>query len=206
MTKLVHDGVYTLITADEPISQGDILKNCPYLFQPTGNYRVNNDQTVDLASIEAKVGRIDYSMVLTNSCDLDNDGKVKYILLCPLVPLYTLLRIKRDNYYYNHLKDDLDEDSFIERLQGYEQHRYHLLPLSNVEGNNFETEPVFLDFGNIFVLRVNFVRRFALNDKSNEKRLTIYFSPDLTNPSDTLRLVITRYTNFLKRNIGIPGI
>jgi hypothetical protein len=128
------------------------------------------------------------------------------MLLCPVVPLYTFLRKKRDSHYYSHSTDDLDEDSVIERLRGFEQHRYHLLPFSRIDEFNFETEPVFLDFGNIFVLRVNFVRRFTLNDIGNEKRLSIYFSPDLTNPSDTLRFVITRYTNFLRRNIGIPGI
>jgi hypothetical protein len=67
------DGTYCIVDTVDNLNQGDILRNCPYTFQPAGKYYAKKNGTLARSKIKIKIGLSPYSMIMSNSCDMDWD-------------------------------------------------------------------------------------------------------------------------------------
>lgn len=77
---------YELVDPGEPLSQGDIIEECPILQWPEEGLEADRDAAEDDLLREAISVKQADVIVMTQACDLAYD-KVKDVILCPAYPL-----------------------------------------------------------------------------------------------------------------------
>jgi hypothetical protein len=82
----MNNNWYELVDADTPITQGDLIFNCPLLTWTTPLPKLENSQS-ELDILKASVNAIQADViVMTQACDLENN-KVTNVILCPHISL-----------------------------------------------------------------------------------------------------------------------
>lgn len=190
MDVIDSDGTYSIIDASDNLNQGDLLQYCPYTFQPIGEYYSTKKGTVAKGTIKIKIGLSPYSIIMTNSCDMDWE-KVEEIMLAPVTPLETHIA----KFKPKHFKDENEEaewekdwNNFRHLVKNKRMPRYHLLDeLCRIKGHETK-EPLLIDFGYAYRLRLDFIKSFAEKDANNSPRLTL--------SSVVMKEVLDRFSDF----------
>ncbi len=78
---------YQVVNADEPLTQGDLVFNCPLLSWGEIPPQVNDGSEVEVLKQAITAFKADV-VVMTQACDLEH-GKVRNVVLCPHLALST---------------------------------------------------------------------------------------------------------------------
>jgi hypothetical protein len=103
---------YSLVPNDKPVTQGDIIFNCPV---------VEVSEKQESPYIEANLVRLKYGIVMTQACDLEH-GKVDNLTVCELVPFIDSLNASSNLRYqkdFNEINKQRKESIVKEFKQGH---------------------------------------------------------------------------------------
>jgi len=144
---------YKAVDARTPLTQGDLILNCPIVRWRAGVQFTEGAESEQLKGAQ-EVGVLDV-IVLTQACDLEN-SKVSAVILCPAYPLsqhradWEELRTQREEKittkaWQSHC-DDL-KDGYI----------WNLAMLNEGSGGELRTEHRVVDFHEIYSTPRNFL-------------------------------------------------
>lgn len=165
----MNNNWYELVNADTPITQGDLIFDCPILTWATELPKFKNSQS-ELDILKTSVNAIKADViVMTQACDLENN-KVTNIILCPHI---ALADYKQDweevmkNYGQNptakswkRLCDDI-KDGYMWNLS--------MLNYGEIAGINIEHRIV--DFHDVYTIPRNFLESILQQRKKPRLRL-----------------------------------
>jgi hypothetical protein len=116
---------YSLVPNDEPVTQGDIICDCPV---------VEISAKQESPYIQGNLIRLRFGIVMTQACDLEH-GKVDNLTVCELVPLIDLLNASSNLKYQANFKDinKQRKQSIVKEFKQGHVLNHHLL-------NNYESE------------------------------------------------------------------
>jgi hypothetical protein len=120
---------YRLISAKEPLAQGDIIRNCPVLV-PT------NSKALERENIPGEVVIYDV-IVMSQSCDLQNK-RLDLVSVCPVFSLDDL-SAKYEHFASDGGKEDLRKGRWV---------NFHLLNKCDLGG--FGNKYIIVDFKNVY--------------------------------------------------------
>ena len=132
--------------SDLPLSQGDLLADCPIPILPKG-YPISPAEAGSAGSRSVEVRRGDL-IVVTQTCDLAN-GKVKFAALCPVRPLAEYVGLDP-----NHRTDETCEE-----IRRGGRPSLHMLGSPDRPGEN--REALLVDFRQIVSLPTAYLQRHA---------------------------------------------
>jgi len=129
---------YTLVSADTPLRQGDLIENCPIIIP------ISADITPEAPSPLADIVYIDV-IVLTQSCDLEQ-CKVDWVAVCAVWPLGEIGRkneffksskgkeaLRQGNMVGFHLLNKIEEVGYQRDYQVVDFRELHTIPFSFLE-------------------------------------------------------------------------
>ena len=131
---------YTIINNSDEIFQGDLIPECPIVIPPP-TIKEDENPTVEIRLID--------SIVLSQSCDLEND-KIDIVLVCPHHSLKNFLRQLPPEQ--NSIKKAIDKT--IDNLKKGVLPGYHLL-------NKFEEfmdDYQVVDFRNVYGIQFEYLK------------------------------------------------
>ena len=145
----MSDGWYDVIS-DSVLMQGDLINKFPYAV----NYR-DIPEGATSVTVDVEIYNI---IILSQSCDLDGNDKIKFVMVCP----YSSLELLSDRQ--PHLKDENKREAI---RRGY-QHNYILLNKNVIDG--FEKDFFLVDFKSAFSTPLSYLRNVVAK---NERRLRL---------------------------------
>lgn len=141
---------YEVVDGDEPLLQGDFLRNCPVIIPPE-TYEGDSDVTTEIQEYNV--------IVMSQSCDLMK-GDIDLVLVCPFWPLTQFQNECSDGFY----KSAKGKEAI---RRGYAP-GYHLLNKCAIE--EFEEEYLVVDFRSVYSVPYSFVKELS---KKRGKRLRL---------------------------------
>lgn len=159
---------YQIVNAYEPITQGDIVFDCPLISWQSDKLALEyqNNPEVLKAAIEAIEAHV---VVLTQACDLENH-KVENVILCPHLPVDEYRSIweeemknKNQNPNQKAWKSHCEDisDGFV----------WNLTMLNSLKINEHEMKIRIVDFHEIFTVPRKFLE--SLLSQRNSKRIRL---------------------------------
>jgi hypothetical protein len=157
-------GNFILTKVNDPLSQGDILKDCQYLVIPDDlELKEDGAHNFDIDIYERVI-------VMSNSCDLDQE-KIGLVLLCPVYELHAYCEKLIPGEFINLG----EKKKFMDKIRNFKREifenareGYFLLGECGIEEP--ATEPLFIDFGNAYSLPLTYIKSFVKSDSVNRKR------------------------------------
>ena len=155
---------YETLNHSNEIRQGDLILDCPIIIPPT-NFNYIETQDAQIPNAGEVVVRTMNSVVVTQSCDLEND-KVENVLVCPY---YTwsqfVAAMPTSDQTANGRKRKWDE------LRKGNLPSYHLI---NKDEDVGLEDYLVVDFRNVFGVNYPFLRTFAENIPTRQRLLPPY--------------------------------
>ena len=143
---------YETLAKSNEIRQGDFIQNCPIIIPPTNfNYANGGDGPIPIIE-ELTVKTFD-SVVVSQSCDLEND-KVEIVLLCPYQTL--------NDFFLALPQSDRTGKARTSKLNNLKQGNFPGFHLLNKEPTMGLTDYVVVDFRNVYGVNYDFLRDFTL--------------------------------------------
>lgn len=149
MSGVTNNGWYG-IASDSTLMQGDLVDGFPYAV----NYQEIPEGATSV-SVNIEVYNI---IILSQSCDLAGDNKIKFVMVCPYWPLEVLSENQA------HLQDENRREAI---KRGY-QHNYVILNKNVLDG--FEKDFFLVDFKYAFSTPLSYLRTIAAK---TDKRLRL---------------------------------
>ncbi|KJR41840.1 hypothetical protein MCHI_002260 [Candidatus Magnetoovum chiemensis] len=172
---VTNDKWYVEKDKSSPLSQGEIIKDCPILIPPS-YIAIDGDKV----EVEELLGQIYNIIVLSQSCDLQH-SKLTNVLVCPI---WELSRFADNNSYYKSYKAK-------EELRRGIIPGYHLMNKCEIIDFN---DYIVADFRNVYSIDYNFL--IELSNIRDNKRICL-LSPYLEHLSQA-------FARFFMR-VGLPS-
>ena len=102
---------YEFVSADSPITQGDLVFNCPLLEWKSDELNLRGADETEVLEGATEVISADV-VVMTQACDLEHD-KVSNVILCPHMSLQD---------HYSFWKDDMESRGQNPRTKAWQKH------------------------------------------------------------------------------------
>ena len=146
---------YESISPDTPITQGDLIFNCPVLSWQDENLALQGADETEVLKGSTIAVSVDV-VVMTQACDLEHE-KVSNVILCPQTSI---------NEYYEFWKSDVEAKNQNPTQKAWDKHCNDIcegfiwnLSMLNQEKNNEETRIDFriVNFHEVFTIPRSFL-------------------------------------------------
>jgi len=162
---------YKVVEASTPITQGDIIIDCPIVGWKETSLKMTSDSTP-----EALMEYVDYfhvdSIIMTQACDLEQ-GKVQYVVLCP----HYSLDVYQQQWEVGmrERKQKTNSKAWRSQIDAVRQGRvWNLSMLNSYSGDDLEMGIRIVDFHEIFSLPRNFLESWLINQGMRLRLLPPY--------------------------------
>jgi hypothetical protein len=158
---------YSIVNADLPITQGDLIFNCPILEWEVDKFDLEKENEIESLKGATNVYSTDV-VVMTQACDLQQE-KVSNIIICPHYSI-------RD--YYLFWKNDMESKGQNPTEKSWRNHCDHIcdgfiwnFSMLNKNDDGITVDIRFVDFHEVFTVPRSFLE--ALISKRGEQRLRL---------------------------------
>lgn len=162
---------YKIVDAQEAVTQGDIIKNCPVIIPEEKGYEESYPY------FGVKGGNID-AIVMTQACDLENKTpKVDEITVCPIEPVTNFLKPEMKKIYKD--KPDFDYSDLSSKQKKKKEDIFHDIRKGNYlnfyllnKNKEFGLEYHIVNLRKSYKIPVNSLNRIV-EEKPEKKRLRL---------------------------------
>lgn len=159
---------YSIVEADEPITQGDIVFNCPLVGWQSDNLSLEYQDYVESLDTAAVAISADV-VVLTQACDLKHH-KVENVILCSHLPI---------DEYYSIWAEEMKNKSHNPTSKAWKSHCddicdgfvWNMAMLNSLKTNDQEMKIRIVDFREIFTVPRTFLE--SLLSQRNSRRIRL---------------------------------
>jgi hypothetical protein len=164
--KMMNYSWYEVVSAKEPITQGDLIERCPLLKWSDNIPLIESGELSDLIiTVQSDV------IVMTQACDLENN-KVENVILCPCYPLSRFRTDWEQSQTTEEQKQKTKDKlwkSFCDGVCAGRYWNYSILNESNA--NSKKTEHRIVDFSDVYTLPRKFLEGFLVQSNVHRLRL-----------------------------------
>lgn len=164
----MNEGWYDTVEADEPITQGDIVFDCPLIGWQSDNLNLEYQDYLEALKTATIATQADV-VVLTQACDLEHH-KIENVILCSHLPIGEYqsiwedeMRSSNQNPTAKAWKSHCDDicDGFV----------WNMAMLNSLKTNEHKMKIRVVDFREIFTVPLTFLE--SLLSQRNAKRIRL---------------------------------
>lgn len=159
---------YEIISAEEPITQGDIIFNCPVTTWKNEDLNLEENDEIEVLRNSCEVISADV-IVMSQACDLEHN-KIQNVTLCPHI---SLSEYKEDWKSYQELRNQkTNSDAWKKQCETLKKgYVWNLTLLNNSELAEMAFEHRIVDFYDVFAVPKIFLENLLKKREQPRPRL-----------------------------------